>query len=138
MATVRDRMLPVVERGRQLIQNFGLRQTSVCVRTVQWSGGEVGLGTATTTDVEITPRPKVTDRGNGRIVISKVTPSYSGGGWTPAQLIPEPDTGQDVFLVLVGADGLEHHYRVSDFDSRPNFGYEIEAEALDRPRPDTG
>lgn len=58
--TVRDDLLGVVDGARALVEGFGLRPRSVTVRAVSQtvSGFDV---TVTTTDTEISPRPKVVD-----------------------------------------------------------------------------
>ena len=60
MSTLRDDLIPVFDEGRQIVDDLGLRQQTVVVRTRVWDGGEVGLGTATDTDLTLSPTPKVT------------------------------------------------------------------------------
>ncbi len=57
--SLRDDLLPVVDAGRQLAEELGLRQRSVSTRLRVWSGGVVGRGTPTDTDTVISPAPKV-------------------------------------------------------------------------------
>jgi hypothetical protein len=56
---LRDDLLPVVDAGRELAEDLGLRQRVVKTRLRVWSGGVVGRGTATDTDTTISPAPKV-------------------------------------------------------------------------------
>lgn len=136
--TLRSSLLPVFTSARQLIQDLGLRQHRVFIRTRAWSADEVHLGTVTETDVEILPRPKVKQLGNGRWEISKVTPSYSGGGWTPEQLLPTAGEGEDVTIILRGPDGIDHRFRVAEVNPTGNFGYTLYLDELERSRPDFG
>ena len=96
MATLRDELIDVIDEGRQLADDLGLRQQSVVLRTRVWSGGEVGRGTATDTDLVLSPVPKVRrlplrliHASGGRYqegdrLISKISASYTteqlGGG----------------------------------------------------------
>lgn len=59
--TLRDDVIPVVDDARQLIDDLGLRLDTVQTRRRSWSGGQPGSGTATNTDVAITPKPRVKD-----------------------------------------------------------------------------
>jgi len=136
--TLRSSLLPVFESARTLIEDLGLRQTRVIKRIRLWSGGEVGLGAVEVTDTEIEPRPKVENRGNGSVLVSKITPSYSGGGYTAEDLRPTLGAGEDFVYILIGPDGIEHPYQLVEVNPRRNFGYELELIDLDRARPDFG
>lgn len=59
--TLRDDLIPVIDDARQLIDDFGLRRFTVVVRKRTWSGGQLGLGTATNVDLTLSPKPKVGD-----------------------------------------------------------------------------
>lgn len=59
--TLRDDLIPVVDDARQLIDDMGLRRFVVVVRKRTWSGGQLGLGTATNVDLTLAPKPKVGD-----------------------------------------------------------------------------
>lgn len=136
--TLRDDLLPVFNGARQLIQDLGLRQTRVIRRIRTWSAGEVGLGALTVSDFEFTPRPKVENRGNGIVLVSKVTPDYSGGGYTLDEIRPTLTAGQDLIYILIGPDGGEHPYQLVEVNPRKNFGYSFELLDLDRTQPDIG
>lgn len=136
--SLRTDLLPVFEDARQLMQDFGLRTHRVYRRIVDWSGAEVGTLTKTTTDTEILPRPKVTETADG-YVISKITPTFSGGGYTMAYLMPTLDDSQQVQWVVVDPDG---NSRVCVFAAGTdavktdgNFGYSIRVVHTDRTAP---
>lgn len=135
MATLRDGLLPVFESARTLIDGLGLRTTRVIRRTKTWSGGQVGLGTLTTTDVELAPRPKVRDAGPGQVVVGPITPAFAGGGYDHDDLVPAQTDAQDVIWVLIGADGEERPYRWAGTDSRRAFRYMLTLQELDREDP---
>jgi hypothetical protein len=137
MATLREGLLPVFDSARTLIDNLGLRTTRVILRTKTWSEGEVGLGTLTTTDVELVPRPKVREKGPGIVEVGPITPQYGGGGYAPSDLAPSLDADQEHVWVLIGADGAEREYRWADTDTRRAFRYVFTLEALHREDPDT-
>jgi hypothetical protein len=112
--SVRDRILPVVDRARAKIAQLGLRRYRAIIRRRTWAGRTVGDTAGqnpgfTNTDVELTPTPKVEllspvgaqmagiIPSGGSIEdryfkISGITPQYStptgarAGGYTPADL----------------------------------------------------
>lgn len=56
---LRDDLISSVDDARSIISDLGLRRHTVVVRTRVWSGGELGRGTATDTDLTLSPVPKV-------------------------------------------------------------------------------
>lgn len=143
MATLRESLLPVFATvARQIPDDLGLRTNTVKVRRRTWTGGadgpEVGFGTYTDVDTEITPKPKLTHSDSGRLK-TVVTPSYSGGGYTPEQLNPTltkaANPGVEHFWVVVSPDGVERLYRVEDFNQRRAFGYYLTLAPLDATAP---
>lgn len=132
--TLRDEVLPIIDAARSLIQDFGLRQTRVFRRNGQWDGGEIHLGNLTNTDTEILPRPKVEDTGRG-LKVSKVTPSYGAGGFTPEQLRPSESVGLDHHYLVIKPDGTGRPYFLAECNFTKNFGYELALEPLDRDQP---
>jgi hypothetical protein len=148
MADVRSDVLPDLDEARALIDELGLRRYSVTIRRRQWSGGKPGLGTATNTDLVLSPRPRVREISvrevagsggtfeSGDFRIDKITPRYTApttGGYTPAMLVISPaNAAQDVVIVLVGDDGTKVCTLVeSSFDR--SFGYSM----VVRPRRET-
>lgn len=127
---LRDDLLPVVDFGRQLAQDLGLRTSRVYVRTITWTGNEVGFGTSSVVDVELLPRPKVLDLPGGRVQITRITPDFTAGGYTPAELMPADEIGKDVRMVVVGPDGEERIYRIESSNSRGAFRYEFVLERI--------
>ncbi len=116
MSFVSD-ILPDVDSIRGITGEFGLCGTTVTVRTRLWSGGQVGLGTSTDTDVLLRvggQNPKCrrvtykqTVAGGGRYQegdyrIGPMTPD--GGGTTFAMIAPPSVAGTEVYYILVGSD----------------------------------
>ena len=134
---LRDDLLPVFDDVRQLIQDFGLRQSRVWVRQRAYSAGEQHLGDITNTDVEITPRPKVEEMDPTTLKVSRITPDYGTGGYTTADLMPAQAAGTErYFLVQVGTDGPKIPYRCIAIDERKNFGITLTLERLVHEQPD--
>ncbi len=121
--TVRDRVLPPVNRARGIIENLGFRRYTVTIRTRTWSGPRRQEGTATNVDLVLAPSPKVAELAlrevlgsggrfeAGDLRITRITPQWTDGtgthGYTPAQLNPPAGPLQDVRVVLVGDDGTK-------------------------------
>lgn len=142
--SLRDELLPLVTLGNQLGDDFGVNRHAVTIRLRTWSGGAPGIGTATNTDLAITPRPKVKALSpreiassggtftDGDLRIAPIPPQHVGGGFTPAQLQPAPAANQDVVVVLVDDQQTTlATIVVADF-SKP-FRYEL----VVRPRRET-
>lgn len=132
---LRDGLLPVLDRLRQIPDNLGIRRYSVILRKRSWPGGVPGKGTPKDVDVEIVPKPRVrlltakevADAGGtyatGDYKVEKITPKYAaemaGGrtGWSPGQIIQAVGAqGDDIALLLVGDEGtiectpVEYHF----------------------------
>lgn len=110
------------------MQNFGLRQTQVIIRTETWTGANAtGKGIKTTTDVELLPRPKVEDVADKIYRISKITPPYGlAGGWSVDTLVPKGAPGSNTYIVLLGPEGTwTRECRIAEAWFRKNFGYTI-------------
>lgn len=139
MATLRDEMLPVVDELRGLPVEFGIRAYSVVIRRRAWPSGTPGLPVGSSpvvTDLELSPAPRVrqlaqweVDGSGGRyrsgdLRIERITPKYDGGGYTPADLCPVPQPGEDVCYVLTGREGALECTLVGEVFERP-FGYAV-------------
>jgi hypothetical protein len=138
----RDTILPDLDTARSDVGSLGLRRYAVKIRQRVWSGGYVGLGTPTDTDLPITPQPKVEALSVNEIAasggtylqgdrrISGMTPYYAGppsGGYTPAQLsasLGVSSTNIESMYVLVGDEGESHHTVVQTFFDKP-FSYRV-------------
>lgn len=57
--SLRDRIAAVCDRGRVIVDDFGLRVHVVALRVTTWSGDAPGRGTQTNVDTVIEPAPKV-------------------------------------------------------------------------------
>lgn len=148
MPTTRDDVLPDLDGARAEVDATGLRRYAVTIRTRTWSGGAPGVGTATNSDLPITPRPRVRDLSArevassggtfsaGDMRLDRITPRYTTpttGGYTPEQLNPPVSAAnQDVVVVLTGDDGVMLATVVAvNFDR--SFGYSL----VVRPRRET-
>lgn len=142
MANLRTLGLPIVNYGRKILANSGLRTTRVIIRSRQWTAGtganEVGKGTVANVDVELSPRPKVTELSPGIVRIGPITPAYVGGGYSLDDLYPDEVTGTRRVVTLIGPTGDEMDYVVTDIDHAKNFRYELVCESLTDARPRKG
>ncbi len=139
MATLRDALLPVFQNvARKIPADLGLRTNVVKLRTRVWTGSaegdETDIGTATTTDVTITPAPKLTYRPDQSIE-TVVTPLNSAGGYTPEQINPPVTAGEDFCWIIISPDGVEREYKVASFNQRRAFGYYVVLVPKDRTSP---
>jgi hypothetical protein len=145
MTTVRDRVLAKIDKGRQVVDALGLRRFSVAIRRRTWSGGALGLGTATNVDVVLSPKPRcrqpsardVASSGGtfeeGDYIIDRITPAYTvggTGGYTPDQLQIVPASAAEEVLILVTGDDGGHECTLVTQHFDAAFGYELHA----RPR----
>jgi len=110
--TLRDELQPVVDDGRQLAADLGLRPRALIVRSRVWSGGKLGSGTATDTDLTISPPPKMREPPArwiadapgryeaGDIIVEKISRTYAEATFTA------PTVAGHELLFLV--DGREY------------------------------
>lgn len=131
LATVVQPLMPLLS----VPPGFDVHTSRVIVRSGTWSGGEVGIGTVTVTDLEITPRPKVRDQGNQVLHVTLIIPTNANGGYTWAQLKPADATAFEYYYVIIGPDGVERAYSLRDIDTREPFFYGLFLEPLDRKVP---
>lgn len=135
--TLRDDLLPVFNDARELIHDLGLRTSSLTVRTRTWSSGKARMGTSSDSDLVITPRPKIREaNGDTELLVGPITPSYSGGGYTPTQLNPQPTlvAGQEVLYVVTSPAGTKT-YTAASIDTSKSFGYYLKLTGLERKVP---
>lgn len=136
---LRDDLLPVIDEIRQLIGDVSqlqLRQSRVWIRRGEWDGGEIHLGSLTNADTEILPRPKVEQISKTTLRVSRITPEYSTGGYSPDDLQPSREAGVDQYYVVAGPNGVLAPYELADKDERKNFGITLILERIDRRNPD--
>lgn len=160
-ASLRDQLLPVVDQLRGLPNAFGMRRFAVTVRRRVWSGVQAGEGSATDSNIAITPPPRVRDitakdltpteaeymaLGTNKVVgqmyrVDKITPRYVASGATGGYLAeqlrlwPNRDTGAVENLVaLVGDDGYLRECVQVTFEQDRAFGYSMLVKEVDRPR----
>jgi hypothetical protein len=101
MATLRDSLLPILQRYRNISVTFGLRQYEVWLRKITWSGPRVGSGQSATEDFYL-GRPKFRRVSAQDIVAGTVmneqtfeigpfTPKHSSPVQTPETLSVTPE-----------------------------------------------
>lgn len=134
--TIVDDNLGTLNDGRALMTEFGLRTHRVYLRSGQWDGGEVYLGSLTATDVELTPRPKVEKSGSGSVKLTGITPNYPGGGWSPSVILPDVESGKDFYFLIRNPRGDVLPYTLTSIDSTGPFGVELALQILDLSNPD--
>lgn len=130
--TLRDDLIPVLDDVRALVDDLGLRQFTVQTRHRSWSGGELGRGTATDTDTEITPPPKVKLPGPrhqfaepgvyeaGDLLLSKISATYDEDDLTGG-LFSGGLSSTEEFFWLVNGDT----YRVVRKPEQRNFEWRV-------------
>lgn len=113
-----DDAKPILDAARALLDDVGLREFRVFVRTRDWSGERVGLGTATEQLRELTvaggKRPKVTalspravvasggQLGDTVFAVGPLTPAYAGGGVLPSDVTPGRSGRREVHYLVRG------------------------------------
>jgi hypothetical protein len=139
--SLRDDLLPVVNDGRQIIDDLGFRTHTVTVRTRTWAGARPGLPTPTSyTDsvLALTPAPRVRQVSSqevaqsggflstGDVRIDRITPQYAGGGYTPDQLDPSlGGTAANVEVVYRLTGPLAADYTIKSANYDRALGYSL-------------
>jgi len=135
--TIRADELATVREGRELVASEGLRRHTVVRRVVTWTGGQPGVGTPEADDLVIAGArvrgPSFQDaaglsseaRFDTVHTVSKITPAHTGGGYTPAQLLPTLADGQELVYVLTGDDGVPRLCRVEALSLDRPFEYTL-------------
>lgn len=129
------------DAGRRAAEAVGARPASLIVRTRTYSAAVHANGTtlSSTSDLTITPRPKVVPVGDGdssfyggspavpratarEYLVGPITLSYDGGGYSLAQLAPTSSTSTRVTYVLSGDDFVtDEEFDLAGYDaSRPH------------------
>lgn len=135
---LREDLLPVVnDAARQLMVDLGLRTHTLTVRLKTWASGRIGLphDDDANVDLLITPAPKIREVSSreiassggafqqGDLLVTKITPDYAGGGYTPAELAPAADGSQEIIYLVAGPNAGEYTLAGSDFSR--NFEYRL-------------
>lgn len=128
------------DAGRRAAEAAGARPTKVTIRTRTYSGAVNAAGTTllSTSDVVLSPRPKVVPAGEGEsslygggleahpgtlgarsFVVGPITLDYPGGGYSLATLLPAESPSTRVTLVLEG-DGFEASGEEFDLVAQPD------------------
>lgn len=88
---IRDDLIDLVDGLRRDVvdEAFGLRLDTVAIRTVEWTGTEIGSGTKAVTDVTLDPVPKVSRPSpklrasepgkyeDGDVIVDKISATYT-------------------------------------------------------------
>lgn len=134
--SLRSDLIPVVDDARGLVADLGLRRYTVIVRTRAWSGGKVGFGDPTDTDLTITPAPRVerlpvrliTNSGGiyeeGDLLVSKISASYE-----ESDLVAAPTSGTEILWIL-----NDESFRAVTRPEQKNFEWKVVVRRLNRPR----
>lgn len=140
--TLREDVLPIVEVGRQIIDDLGFRVFTTEILTRTWSGGKVGAGTCSDSTEQILPNPKVVEKDSGKkLLIGPITPSYtigSGGGYTPERLRPPDANGVQVKWKITGPFSSGHASAigvVTDVDTSKPLRYMVTLTVTEREAP---
>ena len=117
MSTLRDDLLSVVNDARTLVDQLGMHQVLISIKTRVWSSGRLQTGTPTDTVLVIVPTPHVIGTsGDPEITCGPLTPAYPAtwgvpaGGYTPAQLNPAMIGGQEYYYQVTFNDGITRQY----------------------------
>lgn len=103
MATLRDNVLPVVNTGREIVDNLGFRQFTTALVSRTWDSGSPRVGDPTDVTTTLSPSPKVKENDDGiTLLIGPITPLHSTGGYAPPTLRPADVDGVEFFWTVTG------------------------------------
>lgn len=142
--SLRSDMVTVVDAGRQLAADLGLRQRSVGIRTRTWTGtpGKTG-STYVDVDVTLSPPPKVSEP-PARLVGDSIG-QYEAGDLIVTRIsrtvaesaMADPNTAgvERIWLIANDADddSTPRMYRIKAAPRLKNFGWEVTLGRMNRP-----
>ncbi len=131
MTTFREAFQPAYDAVQAVAGPAGLDvRTNRVYRVVRtWSGGSVGLGTATDQKTELTPRPEVIERSMGReLVVEPVSQAMA-----IATVHPKDSATTEVLYEVVGPNA--GWYVAKDYSVGHPFGQRLVLVRLDRAQP---
>jgi hypothetical protein len=135
MADLIQRYLPIIQRGWQLVEDFGVSRYSVTVRRYTWSGGEVGLGQRVPSDLRIVPNPPVVERESGRkLRVGPIMPKHAEGGYTIDQLLPA-DSAAGEYVYVVSGPNNTFDYAFGSIDTSDPVGWMLDLVMLELREP---
>ncbi len=135
--SLRTSLLKTVDTVRAVLSKSSIdeRTTSVTIRTRTWTGGRVGAdGGTSDSDVTLTPRPRVKELSQreiagsggryqaGDVRVGPITPAWSSGGYTAAQLAPVI-TANGIEILYVLAGGIAGEYSRVDLETARSHSY---------------
>ncbi|HEU4728390.1 MAG TPA: hypothetical protein VFT22_10885 [Kofleriaceae bacterium] len=135
----RTGILPAIDAIRAIAGPAGLdvEVTRLTIRTRVWSGGRNGAGTPVDTDLvlpqiydvaHVTEQQIASSGGRyemGDIHVGPITPAFTGGGFTPAQLKPNGADGTEIIYLLSGAAGINGEYACIALHTEEAFEYHL-------------
>lgn len=130
-------LLEEVDDARAICDELGIRRTTVVLRTRTWSSGKMQTGTSTTASTEILPRPHVDGSAGDPEIKLHITPKFTGGGYTPAQLAAGDVAGVESYFAVTFPDGVERAYALAPrgLDTTRPLRYTLRLLSLDRKVP---
>lgn len=131
--TLRDDLQPVIDNGRQLVTDLGLRPYTVATRLRVWSGAKIGIGNDVDpnyvdTDADISPTAKVSyptpnytyaspgKFEDGDIFVSRISREYTEEELTGGTLA----ANEEWMWVIDGK-----HYRLVGKPEKRNFEWRV-------------
>lgn len=145
--TLRDDLLPIMHDTRQIMQDLGFRTNTLAIITRVWSGeiGDTDAGFDDGTPVVIAPLPRIRQLSSkevassggqyemGDVRIDKITPAFSGGGYTPEQIAPEIPPGTTDTEVIYRITGtLDGDYARVALNTDRALGYSMVVRRMTR------
>lgn len=138
--SLRDDLLPVVDAARKITEDLGQRTTALTIRTRTWSGGRIGLGASSDSDLVLPARYSIKELsatqvnqivsgsggayGPGRYIRLWVTPAFTGGGYTQDQLDPDGSDGVEIIHILSGS-GINGNFKLVSITLGRPYRYEL-------------
>lgn len=136
--TLKDDLLPLIDRLRAIPADLGFRPYQVWVRTTTWTGSRFGVGTKTVTDTRLLvggKDPKVREvrrkdavAGTSELVnadyeIGPLTPEFASGGVAESTINPQKGNDPGTVLFLIKGPGMPEEgqlcQRVGDHVDKP-------------------
>lgn len=136
--SLRTSLLPVVDTLRALTgpSVLDIRTVKLTIRTRVWSGSCLGEGTPTDTDLVFPQQYKIRyltgkeiASSGGRfsadtVKVGPITPAYTGGGYTQAQIFPETTSDNVEFIYILDGPMAGEYACQSTYTDKP-FSYFI-------------
>lgn len=113
-----------------------VRLYTVVRRRIRHHTGKSKLGEPTVEDLEIVPKPRVREAGQGSIlIVDQITPKHTTGGYSSVELNPPDEPGFEFMYVVTGPDGLSRNYKLTEIETVRPFNITLTLQTLDRKPP---